>query len=225
MSGFQNSALNEVYRDELFQRIEDSIVKACELMVCDCIKEGCLLDNHEEKIRTYLVHNYLNNDDKKDDLGLNGIKIRFDIEILEGYDTTAINYAGRTDIRIVSDDWFKNRNAYYIVECKRLDGGNVLNTLYVKEGVQRFVGDLPKYSSFYNKNIMLGFCVKKHDIKNNVIKIENIHNHLIPESIGNIRICRDTCRCKIYESVYSKPKALKLKHLFYDFADIIVQTL
>ena len=37
MSGFQNSALNEVYRDELFQRIEDSIVKACGLMVCDCI--------------------------------------------------------------------------------------------------------------------------------------------------------------------------------------------
>ena len=221
MSGFQDSALNKVYQNELFNRVEEAIVRGCELMVRDYKKGGCRLDNLEEVIRTCLVQNYLDNDDRKDDLGLRGIKVRFDIEIHEGYDPITISHKGRTDIRIVSDDWFKNRNAYYIVECKRLDGENTLNNLYVKEGVQRFVGDSPKYSSFYNKNIMLGFCVKKHDIKRNVIRIADVHARLIPESAGNISICCDMCMCKIYESTYTTPKGLQLKHIFYDLSDII----
>ncbi len=160
MSGFQNPALNRVYKEQSFNRITGAIVKGCELMVSDCVKGKNLLDNHEEKIRTFLVENYLDNDEKRDDIGLQGLNIRFEIEVPENYNPATISYIGRTDIRIVSDDWFRNREAYYIVECKRLDGGNTLNNLYVKEGVSRFVGDVPKYSSFYNKNIMLGFCVK-----------------------------------------------------------------
>lgn len=108
------------------------------------------------------------------------------------------------------------------MECKRLDGGNTLNNLYVKEGVSRFVGDTLKYSSFYNKNIMLGFCVKKHDIKQNVTKIAKIHTCLIAEELRGLTICSDLRTYKIYESTYTKPQDLELKHIFYDMTDIIV---
>lgn len=222
MSGFQNPALNRVYKEQSFNRIIGAIVKGCELMVSDCVKGRKLLDNHEEKIRTFLVENYLDNDEKRDDIGLQGINIRFEIEVPENYNPATISYIGRTDIRIVSDDWFRNREAYYIVECKRLDGGNTLNNLYVKEGVSRFVGDSPKYSSFYNKNIMLGFCVKKHDIKQNVTKIAKIHTCLIAEELRGLTICSDLRTYKIYESTYTKPRDLELKHIFYNMADIIV---
>ncbi len=111
MSGFRNSALNRVYKEESFDRIIEAIVKGCELMASDCIKGQYLLDNHEEKIRTYLTHNYLDNDEKRDDLGLQGVNIRFEIEVPENYNPATISYIGRTDIRIVSDDWFRNRKA------------------------------------------------------------------------------------------------------------------
>ena len=127
MSGFQDPVLNGAYKEQLFDRIIEAIVKGCELMVSDCIKEKNKLANHEEIIRTYLTQNYLDNDEKRDQIGLQGINIRFEIEVPENYNPATINYIGRTDIRIVSDDWFRNREAYYIVECKRLDGGNTLN--------------------------------------------------------------------------------------------------
>ena len=222
MSGFQNSALNRVYKEESFERIIGAIVKGCKLMVSDCVKNRYLLCNHEEKIRTYLVQNYLDNDEKRDDIGLQGINIRFDIEVPVNYNPATISHIGRTDIRIVSDDWFRNREAYYIVECKRLDGGDALNDLYVQEGVSRFVGDTPKYSSFYNKNIMLGFCVKKYNINQSVMKIAGIHTCLISEELRGLTICSDTRTYKIYESTYTKPQELELKHIFYDMADIIV---
>lgn len=222
MSGFQNPALNRVYKEQLFARIMGAIVKSCELMVSDCVGENYFLDNHEERIRTYLVENYLDHDGKRNDIGLQGIDIRFEVEIPENYNPTTISYTGRTDIRILLRNWFSNRNAYYIVECKRLDGKNTLNDLYVKEGVSRFVGDAPKYSSFYNKNIMLGFCVTKHNIKQNVAKIAKIHTCMIPEESRGLTLCIDTSTYKIYESGYTKPRDLELEHIFFDMSDIIL---
>ena len=70
MSGFQNPALNREYKEQSFNLIIGAIVKGCELMVSDCIKEKNKLANHEEKIRTFLVENYLDNDEKRDDIGL-----------------------------------------------------------------------------------------------------------------------------------------------------------
>ena len=222
MSGFQNPALNKVYKEELFNRIVDAIVKGCELMVRDCTKGRRRLYNHEEKIRTYLTEHYLDNDEERGNIGLQGVNIRFEIEVPENYNPTAGTYIGRTDIKIVSDDWFRNRDAYYIVECKRLDSGSVLNNKYVKDGVSRFVGAVPKYSSFYNRNIMLGFCVKKHDITRNIIKIAYIHTNYISEESKGLTKCCDTESYKIYESAYTNPTDLELKHIIYDVADIIV---
>ena len=198
MSGFQNPTLNRVYKERLFNKIIGAIVRSCEQMVRDCINERKVLDNHEEKIRTYLTENYLDHDDKRNDIGLQGINIRFEIEVPENYNPTTMSYTGRTDIRIVSDDYFRNRKAYYIVECKRLDGGAGLNSKYVKEGVSRFVGDAPKYSSFYDKNIMLGFCVKKLDIEQSVEKIADLHTRLIPEEEKTLTMCSDMGTYKIY---------------------------
>lgn len=65
MSGFQNPALNNVYKEQSFHRMIGAIVKGCAMMVSDCIRGKKLLDNHEEKIRTFLVENYLDNDEKE----------------------------------------------------------------------------------------------------------------------------------------------------------------
>ena len=62
----------------------------------------------------------------------------------------AENYAGsgqhigRVDIRILLKSDFEKDDAYYITECKRIDGSSDLNKKYVKEGVARFVTE--KYS-------------------------------------------------------------------------------
>ena len=53
---------------------------------------------------------------------------------------------GRIDIRIIAKNDFEIDDAYYTIECKRLDNQNLLgetglNAKYVKEGIKRFTID------------------------------------------------------------------------------------
>lgn len=61
------------------------------------------------------------------------------------------------------------------MECKRLDGKQPLNQKYVNEGICRFVGDSPQYSSYNHQNIMLGLVVKKIDRSVVMNAISDIH--------------------------------------------------
>ena len=79
---------------------------------------------------------------------------RFEPEGLEFYDGNG-QYIGRVDIRILLKNDFEKDDAYYIIECKWITGTCDLNRKYIKEGVARFVTQ--KYSSYYGRNIMLGF--------------------------------------------------------------------
>lgn len=103
--------------------------------------------------------------------GMSGYK--FEIEVPENYVGDG-QHIGRVDIRVLLKSDFKKDDVYYIIECKRIDSSVDLNKKYVKEGVIRFV--TKKYSSYYGRNIMLGFVVQKIDVSANAKLIEEIQN-------------------------------------------------
>ena len=146
--------------------------------------------------------------------------IRFLPEVPENYDMDNNTYIGRTDIRVLSSNWLSNPKDYYIVECKRIDGTKSLNQKYVDEGIGRFVGDSPKYSSYNNQNIMLGFVVKEIDCSVVISDISNIHTNrigsLIDKDITIIENYKDYYLC---ESVYTNK--LYLSHIFYDISSAV----
>lgn len=189
-------------------------------MVENCFSKKFSIQNHEEKIRTHLLENYLENENIRCTIGLSDVPIRFLPEVPENYDADNNTYIGRTDIRVLSSNWLSNPKDYYIVECKRLDGTQFLNQKYVNEGICRFVGDTPKYSSYNKQNIMLGFVVK--DINYSVVirKISDIHTKRLGSRIDkDISVIENSKNYYLYESTYTNQ--LSLSHIFYNISSII----
>lgn len=219
MSGFKNQSLNESYRDSFFNLILDMLIKGCEFMVDSCNSKGETLPNHEERLRSILLESYLDNDNIHNQIGIK-IPFRFIPEAYENYSEDDNTYIGRVDMKVVSGNWLSNKNDYYIVECKRIDGTKSLNQKYVLEGVHRFVEENPKYSSYNNKNIMLGFVVNNIDICSTVSKIDDIHKNEISGSIKkDITLIKKSGEYCIYESFYVNQ--LCLKHIFYNISSVI----
>lgn len=81
--------------------------------------------------------------------------------------------AGRVDIKVmINQESFVDTNAYYTIECKRLDAKNQngmsgLNAEYIKNGICRFVRD-DYYTSYFGESGMLGFVVEAMNIDENV---------------------------------------------------------
>ena len=155
--------------------------------------------NNENKIRDILLE-YLKN-----------TKIRNEDCIIEGYlfeqevDEHTSHIAGRVDIKIRNINEFliyEEHDAYFIIECKRLDGSKSLNDKYITEGIHRFTSK--KYSSYYGVNGMIGFVVNKINIDENITNIGDFFNELKVQ--------------KLYESSHVN---LKLYHLMMDFSDNI----
>ena len=134
------------------------------------------LENDENNIRDVLLLKYLKNNTIRKELLLNDYN--FDREVPED------NSLGRTDIKIQTINTFYNTEAYYIIECKRLNNKNLrgnsgLNAEYVKNGMNRFVTGY--YSSHYNTNGMIGFVVDDLDIDNNYENINHVLNTHYPQ--------------------------------------------
>lgn len=131
------------------------------------------------------------------------------------------NYIGRADICIKLKSDFEKREAYYIVECKRLDGKSDLNKKYVCEGVARFI--TRKYSSYYGKNIMLGFVIKQIDISKNTVLIESIQNTDKNKYMhGNFDLTIARTKSEVYKCQYHIENGdLELRHIFADYSEII----
>lgn len=220
MGGFQNELLNKNFKQSFYHTIIAALIAGCRLMVKDCFEHHVTIQNHEEKIRTHLLENYLENSNTRRLLGLDGVPVRFIAEVPENYDSTTDTYFGRTDIRVVSSNWFRNREDYYIIECKRIDGTLTLNKKYVEEGICRFIGETPKYSSYNNRNIMLGFVVKNMDCTIVIRAITDIHTEkigsIIVKDITLVEDFEEYCCC---ESVYTG--GMSLDHIFYNISSII----
>lgn len=226
MGGFLTQTLNLEFKQSLYEVIIDALTKCSCLMRKDCLANNTKVANHEEKIRTHLLENYLENDNVRLSVGLSGVALRFMPETPETYVQNADTYVGRADIKVVSNNWlFGNNKDYYIIECKRLDGNKNLNEKYIDEGICRFVVSPPKYSSYHNKNIMFGFIVKNINIAINVSKIAKLHEEKLSK-ITNKKLTilenheeKGYCLC---ESGYDlQDNTIELKHIFYDFSSII----
>jgi hypothetical protein len=227
MGGFKNTELNNIFNYSLFDEIAEKVLLCSEMMNSDYICFDKKIENLEEKIRTHLLENYLENDEIRTKLGIDKLEIRFMAEVPENHDTNQDIYLGRVDIKVVGVNWlFSNSKDYYIIECKRIDGSSVLNEKFVKEGIARFASEPIKYSSYNNKNFMFGFVVKAIDIEENTLKIDRLQNknNNIAIRQGLVQVESKIINSYLYISKYNvKEKVLELKHLFYDFSKIIVQ--
>ena len=216
MPGFKNNAINIAFENGILNRIARHIVKCCSEMKSDCVSNGKLLYNHEDKISNRLVANYLNR-------GPN--IIRYELQVPENFNPDEDRYIGRLDIRVCSLNRFaKNADDYYIIECKRVDGGARLNKVYIIEGVCRFVSDSPKYASYRQRNMMLGYVVNPIDIPQNTAKIASLQSVLLNAAIPSNFVLIDSIKSEYY--IYScqyelKSASIELRHIFYDLSNAI----
>lgn len=150
---------NSTFYNAEFELVLSKVITCYQLMV----DAGAALNNDENLIRDHLYLNYLNNN-----------KVRKEIELKDYYFDREIQEDrtnGRTDIRILSSYSFEDTDAYYILECKRLNSINTngttgLNGEYVKNGICRFTSK--NYSTYYKTNGMIGFVVDSVDIVQNI---------------------------------------------------------
>lgn len=212
-----NQKISEVLRQDDFSQIIEYFLHICKLIEVDFYKKGRKLPNNENQIRTIFLEEYLANDTMRKIYNMQDYD--FTPEIQEHYIGNG-NYLGRADIRIKLKTDFEKSSAYYLVECKRIDGSINLNTKYVEEGVARFVTQ--KYSSYYGKNIMLGFVISKINVSQNTYQIQHIQN--LNEDVhmhGTLELLSRTKYYEVYKCKHQLYKGeLELRHIFADFSNI-----
>lgn len=208
-------ASNFRYNGEVYNREFELIlskITSCYFMLKKDKKEVPL--NDENGIRDVLLLDYIQ---KEPSL----LDYYFDRE------TSESESQGRIDIKIVPINPFVSYEAYFIIECKRLDnkarrGTSGLNYKYIHNGIQRFTNGF--YSSFYKINAMIGFVTESLDIQNN---IEDI-NYLLKndsEQIDTTAILQKENFIDDFEFNYSSThltkdkQDLKLYHLMFSFVE------
>lgn len=205
----------------------ESILAKCVIIYNTICRTNTLIANDENTIRNKFLE-YLQNINFKMAQELKHLK--FDKEIPER--------TGRVDIRVLpTKDEYINDEAYYIIECKRLDSNNLsgntgLNAEYVKNGVCRFVTDY--YSSYFGCNAMFGFVVESVNIQTDIV--DNI-NSMLTEDFTNaqgVQVNANATQVMQYEkfvcgypySYISKHthisgKEIDLYHLMFDLSSNI----
>lgn len=207
----------EDYNNE-FQRILSKIILCYYLMLVNKVK----LVNDENTISDKLCSEYLNNDTIR-----NKIKLTDYLFVREVQENL-----GRVDIKIITRDTFLSTKAYYIIECKRIDGINQegssgLNGKYIEDGIYRFVSQF--YSTHNEMNAMIGFVVQSIGINQNIISI----NRLLKTVFSQINTIQELKYFAIepnfkfsYNSIHSINEGNKiiLYHLMFDFSKNIQQS-
>jgi len=179
------------------------------------------IENNEILIRNRFYKDFLENNKILEYLGLN--YFFFDIESPEIDDS--YQEKGRADIKVYNaSERMHDRNAYYIIECKRLDGNMTLNREYIKEGIRRFAYN--KYPSHFQLSGMLGFVIKDTDMHENIKRM----NLLIKQDYLNTNTLFYLKQYIFmqgfnfsYISVHTtlEKKEIRLYHLMWDFSKII----
>jgi hypothetical protein len=193
-----------------FYRILYYIVNAYALLIET--KEP--LENNENFIRDILVEKYLNSHSTREHLGIENVI--FNREVAEN--------SGFVDIKVQTVLSLNNPEAYYLFECKRLDGSRGLNKKYVQEGILRFT--LGKYSTYYGLNGMLGFEVRKIATAENIDKINRMsisefkETNMI-EGLTGIHV-KGSFKYS-YRSIHNttSAKTIELYHLMLDVSEAI----
>jgi len=177
------------------------------------------IENNENKIRNRLWKDYLNHNQIIEHLNIQ--HWFFDIEHPEVDNN--YNETGRSDIKIYHQiERMRNRQAYFIIECKRLDGTNrgkgSLNYEYVENGIKRFI-KRDDYPSFYRINGMIGFVVKHKKIDEIISAINRLLDDV--EKIIKENIINDFDFT--YKSKHSdnRKNEIILYHLMFDYSQLI----
>jgi len=217
--GKLNISIIKAFGDGLANSIIVHLIECSKQMKSDCINTGELLERNENIISNNLVEKYLiagSND------------IRYILETQETFNDKTGRHLGRADIRVFSCNHFAiDARAYFIVECKRIDGGSASRESYVADGVSRFFvpATSPKYPSYYKRNIMFGYVEKAIDIPCNANKIDKLQSSLLdgltiePFSL----IQKEDSQHYVYTCKYTSQHVgnVELSHLFFNFAGAI----
>ena len=205
------------FYDNEFEKILFKITVCYHLMKTNKV----VLENDENKIRDFFLLNYLKNDEIRRRVDL--LQWHFEREVQEDHSI------GRTDIKVISPNTFEKQEAYYILECKRLDNTNTtgisgLNAKYIKNGIDRFITKY--YSSYYRVNGMIGFVVDDLKIDNNVKKINSLLTTSFPSITTKKEITKDSFIDGFefhYNSIHMDKDndLLKIHHLMFDFQENI----
>jgi hypothetical protein len=156
---------SSIFHNAEFEELLSKIIACYNLMRTDNVS----LSNDENSIRDVLLINYLND---------NSVRRKVELtDYLFNREVPESKTIGRTDIKIETQNTFQDTDAYYTIECKRLNSANTtgatgLNAKYIQNGINRFVSKT--YSSHYKTNGMIGFVVQEMDINKNVITINGL---------------------------------------------------
>jgi hypothetical protein len=198
------------YYEKRFPEILVYIISAYKQLLAD--KEP--LENSELFITEILVETYLNKGGNREKLGIEDVIFNREPAENDGF----------VDIKVQTINSLSNPEAYYIFECKRLDGTARLNREYIREGILRFTSG--KYSSYYGVNGMIGYEVKKLNTPVNVQKINSIllsDYPLLRQTSGMepVEIIEDFKFS--YQSVhcFDSSRRLRLFHLILDMSFLI----
>ena len=168
---------------------------------------GCMLQNDENKIRNEFGHFFCE-------------------QTYKASTSTAKDYyydqeawlpksAGRVDMRFLSPNCYGHQDAFFAIECKRLDSKSPLCQEYVDNGIRRFTTG--KYPSLLGCNAMLGFVVSSIDL---TTTIESINKHLDSSEYLTTTSTKMTEMVGL-KSHHSMPHSFVLYHLWMDFSRIV----
>ena len=179
------------------------------------LRDFDFIENNENKIKNKLYRDYLDRQEIIDELKLNDFRFRTEA----GYVDENYNEIGYSDIEVIDlKSSLKNKDSYYVIECKRIDGANShyqssLNNKYVKEGIDRFIEE--KYPTNMKVNGMLGFIVRSIDIHDNTQFFSDLKNY---------KFIQDFEYSYRSEHTSKSNKKLTLYHLMLDFSSKINPT-
>jgi len=217
--GKLNDSVIKAFGDGLVNSITSHLIECSQKMKFDSIATGELLEGKENIITNNLVEKYLN-------AGSNDI--RYILETSETLDDETGRHIGRADIRVFSCNHFKiDSKAYFIIECKLIDGYTTPNKDYIVDGVSRFFVPAlnPKYPSYYKRNIMFGYVVKAINIPCNANKIDKLQSSLLADLSAEkfVFVQNENLQHYVYTCKYTSPHIgnIELTHLFLNFTDAI----
>jgi hypothetical protein len=203
-----------IYNNE-FEKILATIITCYRLLITSKV----VLPNNENLIRDEIVNNYLMNNKVRMDLNINNyLFIR---------ENPTKDNTGRVDIYVATQYTFQDTDAYYVIECKRLNATNQhgitgFNAKYISEGIARFASE--KYTFYDNSAGMIGFIVEKMDMHQNVSAINILLSHF-PEINSEEELTFKTIVSDFKYSYFSKHKidgiSKVIYHLMLDFSDNI----
>lgn len=202
-----------------FEFIMSQAYECYALMLTDFITNK--IPNLEVEIHKRLYNDYLENNAILSRLNLKEYFFDFEVPIINPTDYTT---PSRTDIKVYHNkDRETDRNAYYIIELKRIDGHMELNRYYITGGIQRFTST--QYPAFFGIFGMIGFVVRFINIPNNVDKINNLLSKDYNAVINTQKPLTQSHSSNFwYESEHkdTSGKDLKGYHQFWDLNSIII---